>query len=397
MPWSEIRPMDRKLQFISFAIESPLTMTELCSIFSISRKTGYKWLRRYDKDGLEGLKNQSTAPNHIPHKTSNEATGFIVSCRKKHPFWGGRKITQQAEQVAPRLELPSETTINNIIKREGLTRKKRRRHKPAHPGRPSTTAEKPNDIWTTDFKGEFKTKDGVYCYPLTILDEKSRFLIECQGLYSTGYAGAFKVFKRVFKEYGLPKAIKSDNGVPFATTGLARLSKLSVWWIKLGINPILIQPASPYQNGVHERMHKTLKAESTIPPAGNLKAQQRRFNTWRDEYNWDRPHEALEGKYPSQVYKPSLEEYPSKIPSVEYPDHFEVRFVSANHCFRWNHRAVPVSSTLVHEYVGLEEVMDGIWAVYFSWKRLGFLDEKKMRIIDDLGRLKRKKSVTHVP
>ncbi len=195
----------------------------------------------------------------------------------------------------------------------------------------------------------------------------------------------------------MPKAIKSDNGIPFATTGIARLSKLSVWWIKLGINPILIQPGRPSQNGVHERMHKTLKDESTIPPSGDLKAQQRRFNIWRDEYNFERPHESLGGKYPSQVYKPSLKEYPSRVPSVDYPDHFEVRFVSANHCFRWNHKAVPIGSVLVHEYVGLEEVMDGIWAIYFSWKRLGFLDEKKTRIIDDLGRLKRIKSVTYVP
>jgi putative transposase len=397
MPWREIRPMDSKLQFISFALESHLSMTELCSIFSISRKTGYKWLARYIEEGPDGLNEKSRAPNYIPHKTSKQVADFIVSCRRKHPSWGARKITQKAEQVAPKLGLPSETTINNIIKCEGLTRKKRKRRKPGHPGRPSTTAEKHNDIWTTDYKGEFKTKDGEYCYPLTILDEYSRYLLKCQGLPSTGYVGAFKAFKRAFREYGLPQAIKSDNGIPFATTGIARLSKLSVWWIKLGINPILIQPGSPYQNGVHERMHKTLKSESTIPPAGDLKAQQRRFNRWREEYNFERPHESLGGKYPSQVYKHSLKEYPSRVPDVDYPDHFEVRFVSANHCFRWNHKAVPIGSVLVHEYVGLEEVMDGIWAIYFSWKRLGFLDEKKMRIIDDLGRLKRKKSVTYVP
>ena len=397
MPWREIRPMDSKIQFISFALDSHLSMIELCSIFGISRKTGYKWLARYINKGPEGLRDKSKAPNHIPHKTSKKVTDFIVSCRKKHPSWGARKITQKAEQVAPKLGLPSETTIINIIKREGLTRKKRRRRKLGHPGHPSTTAEKSNDIWTTDYKGEFKTKDGEYCYPLTILDEYSRYLLKCQGLSSTGYIGAFKVFKRAFREYGLPKAIKSDNGIPFATTGIARLSKLSVWWIKIGINPILIQPGRPSQNGVHERMHKTLKDESTIPPSGDLKAQQRRFNIWRDEYNFERPHESLGGKDPSQVYKPSLKEYPSKVPGVDYPDHFEVRFVSANHCFRWNHKAVPISSVLVHEYVGLEEVMDGIWAIYFSWKRLGFLNEKKMRIIDDLGRLKRIKSVTHVP
>lgn len=391
MPWTEMRPMDSKLQFISFAIDSTLNMTELCSHFNISRKTGYKWLYRYAEHGPEGLLDRSRAPKNVPHKTSPEITDYIVSCRKKHPSWGARKITQKAQKEASHLELPSETTINNIIKGHGLINKKRKRRKPGHPGKPSKTAHSPNEIWTTDFKGQFKTRDGQYCYPLTIMDEYSRFLIDCQGLYSTGYTGSFSVFKRAFKEYGLPSAIKSDNGAPFATIGIARLSKLSVWWIRLGINPILIEPGSPSQNGVHERMHKTLKYETTIPAAGNLKAQQRRFNHWRKEYNYERPHESLQGDYPSMIYKPSSKNYPLKIPKVEYPAHFEKRRVTTNNCFCWRHHWVPIGTILVHEYVGLEEVMDGIWAVYFSWKRLGFLDERKMRIIDDLGRIKRYK------
>ena len=389
MPWTDLRPMDSKIQFVSFALNSTMTMTELCAIFNISRKTGYKWLYRYIEHGPEGLLDRSKAPKTIPNKSTQQVTDFVISCRKKHPTWGARKITQKAHQVAKNLQLPSETTINNIIKANGLTNPKRKRRKPGHPGKPCVTAKSPNDIWTTDFKGEFKTKNGLYCYPLTIMDEYSRYLIDCQGLLSTGYKGAFRVFKRAFKDYGLPHAIKSDNGVPFATTGLARLSRLSVWWIKLGIDPILIQPASPYQNGAHERMHKTLKSESTIPASGDLKSQQRRFNSWKHEYNFDRPHESLKGNCPSMIYKPSLKSYPSKTPKVEYPIHFEVRFVSANSHFRWKHNYIPVGKTLADEYVGLEEVMDGIWAVYFSWKRLGFLDERKMRIIDDLGRLKR--------
>lgn len=391
MPWRDIRPMESKIQFVSFASENLMTMTDLCNLFNISRKTGYKWLSRYMEEGLEGLQNRSKAPKSIPHKTSKEIEEFIISWRKKHPSWGGRKITQQAGQIAPVLELPSETTVNNIIKTHGLTGKRRKRRKPGHPGRPSATSERPNDIWTTDFKGEFKTKDGFYCYPLTLLDEHSRFLLDCQGLYSTSYSGAFKVFKRAFKEYGLPNAIKSDNGSPFATIGIARLSKLSVWWIRLGIDPILIQPSSPYQNGVHERMHKTLKDESTIPPGGNLKAQQRKFNSWRQEYNSCRPHESLQGKYPCQVYRPSLKTLPSKIPSIDYPNHFEVRLVSENRCIKWKQEHVFVSASLVKQYVGLEEVMDGIWAIYFSWKRLGFLDERKMQIIDNLNRYKKEK------
>lgn len=391
MPWRDIRPMDSKIHFVSLASENLMTMSEVCNLFNISRKTGYKWLSRYLEEGPEGLQNRSKAPKSIPHKTSKEIEEFIISWRKKHPSWGARKITQQAGQIAPHLELPSETTVNNIIKKEGLTRKKRKRRKPSHPGRPSATAQSPNEIWTTDFKGEFKTKDGFYCYPLTLLDEYSRFLLDCQGLYSTSYSGAFKVFKRAFKEYGLPNAIKSDNGSPFATIGIARLSKLSVWWIRLGIDPILIQPSSPYQNGVHERMHKTLKAESTIPPAGNLKAQQQKFNSWRQEYNSCRPHESLQGKYPSQVYRPSLKKFPSRIPSVDYPNHFEVRLVGQNRCFKWKQEHVFVSASLAKQYIGLEQVMDGLWAIYFSWKRLGFLDERKMQIIDNLNHYKIKK------
>ena len=397
MPWRDIRPMDSKIQFVSLALENIMTMTDLCSLFNISRKTGYKWLSRYINEGPEGLQNRSTTPKSIPHETSKEIKEFIILCRKKHPSWGARKITQQAGQIAPHLEFPSETTVNNIIERQGLTRKKRKRRKPGHPGRPSATAQRPNDIWTTDFKGEFKTKDGSYCYPLTLLDEYSRFLLDCQGLYSTSHSGAYKVFKRAFQQYGLPRAIKSDNGTPFATIGIGRLSKLSVWWIRLGIDPILIQPGSPYQNGVHERMHKTLKDESTIPPAGNLKSQQRKFNTWREEYNSFRPHESLQGKYPCQIYRPSLKKFPSRVPQIDYPDHFEVRLVSRNKCFSWRQEPVFVSSNLVKQYIGLEEVMDGIWAVYFSWKRLGFFDEKKMQITDNLTLSKGEKSVTHVP
>ena len=388
MPWREINPMDSKLKFVSLAMENIFNMNELCSFFNISRKTGYKWLNRYMEEGPEGLRDKPRTPNHIPHRTSKEMKSFIVTCRKKHPTWGARKISQKAQQIAPELSLPSETTINNILNQAGLIFKKRRRRKVAHPGRPALTAKNPNDVWTTDYKGEFKTRDGLYCYPLTILDEYSRFLFGCQGLYSNNYEGAFKVFKKAFKEYGLPKNIKSDNGVPFASNGLARLSKLSAWWIKLGINPVFIQPSSPYQNGVHERMHKTLKNESTIPPSGNMKTQQRRFNRWKDEYNFHRPHEALEGKYPSQIYRPSLKEYPSKLQNIDYPNHFEVRFVGSNRCFSWHQNIIFTSAAVENEYIGLEEVTDGVWAIYFSWKRLGFLDEIKMHIVDEISQIK---------
>jgi hypothetical protein len=248
----------------------------------------------------------------------------------------------------------------------------------------------PNGIWTADFKGHFKTRNGVYCYPLTIVDGFSRYLLACQGLLSTSIALARPIFHRLFQEYGVPDIIRTDNGVPFATTALGRLSTLSVWWIRLGIRPELIEPASPYQNGRHERMHRTLKAEATRPPSATLQAQQVRFNRFRHEYNEDRPHEALNQETPASCYQPSSRALPRQLAPLEYPGHFEVRLVSRNSGLRWNRRWVCVTHTLAGEYVGLEEVGDGLWDVYFGPLKLGRMDERLLRIEDHKGRTVRK-------
>jgi hypothetical protein len=253
-----------------------------------------------------------------------------------------------------------------------------------------TPMDEPNSIWTADFKGQFRTRDGRYCYPLTIVDGYSRYLLACQGLRSTAIALAKPVFHRLFEQYGLPRIIRTDNGVPFATTTLGRLSTLSVWWIRLGIFPELIEPAHPEQNGRHERMHKTLKAETTRPPRGNLSAQQVRFNEFRREYNDDRPHEGLGLETPASRYEPSPRPMPSKLPQIEYPKHFEVRLVSKNCGIRWKSQRVLVTHTLAGEYVGLEEVGDGVWDVFFGPVRLGRLDERRLQVEDDKGRWKRK-------
>jgi putative transposase len=251
--------------------------------------------------------------------------------------------------------------------------------------------DRPNAVWTTDFKGELKTLDGFYCYPLTVADGYSRFLLGCQGRHSTSYENSKPVFIGLFKEYGLPEIMRSDNGVPFATTAIARLSKLSVWWIRLGIFPELIEPAHPQQNGRQERMHRTLKAETTRPPPANLRGQQYRFNNFRYEFNHLRPHEAIDLKPPASLYTPSNKPYPAKVPPLEYPDHFEVRYVSANGGMRWKSRWVNVSQTVTAQYVGLEEIDNGIWSVYFGPIELGRLHERDFRIEDILGRKSRKK------
>ena len=229
--------------------------------------------------------------------------------------------------------------------------------------------------------------NGRYCYPLTVTDAHSRFLLGCQGLTSTAVEGAKPVFQRLFEEYGLPQFIRSDNGVPFATNTLARLSRLSAWWVRLGVMPQLIEPSSPQQNGRHERMHRTLKAETTRPPGAAMRSQQTKFDRFRKEFNHVRPHEALDQEVPASAYRPSPRPMPSKLPSLEYPDRFEVRYVSANGGIRWNSQWVNVSITCVGEYVGLEEIDDGVWNVYFGALRLGRLDERNMRIEDAYGRL----------
>jgi transposase InsO family protein len=269
-----------------------------------------------------------------------------------------------------------------------VPKKPRRRHI-GHPGRPNSSILAPNDVWSADFKGHFKTGNGRYCYPLTVTDNFSRYLLACQALNSTAVDEAKPVFTRLFHAYGLPKRIRTDNGVPFATTTLARLSRLSAWWVRLGVLPEFIEPGKPQQNGRHERMHRTLKAETTRPPAYSLAPQQRKFNAFVEEFNNERPHEALDQDTPASWYEPSSREMPTKLKPFVYPDRFEVRYVSGNGGIRWNNEWVNVSTVCIGEYVGLEEIDNGIWTVYFGPLKLGRLDERFMRIEDQYGRLKR--------
>jgi hypothetical protein len=263
--------------------------------------------------------------------------------------------------------------------------KRRRSLRRPHPGRPTAPFDAPNRIWTADFKGQFKTRDGRYCYPLTVQDGFSRFLLACKGLSGTTLQGSRPVFTRLFRELGLPERIRTDNGPPFASIALGRLSRLSVWWVRLGIVPELIEPGKPQQNGRHERMHRTLKAETTRPSAGSLSAQQRRFNAFQKDFNEVRPHEALEQKTPASVYEPSARPFPNKLPAIEYPPHFEVRKVSTNAGIRWQGTRVLVSTLLETQYVGLEEVAEDTWAVYFGPILLGWLDERRLVIVDKDG------------
>ncbi len=390
MPWSQTSPMDQRTQFIADFLREVLSVTELCDLYGISRKTAYKWIERYLRQGPAGLEERSRRPQVSPNRTPDEVSEALLEARRRHPSWGGKKLLTLVHKRHPNWDLPHRSTVCDILNRHGLVPKKRSRRHIGHPGKPTSQILAPNDVWSADYKGQFRTGNGIYCYPLTVTDGYSRYLLGCQGLNSTAAAEAKPVFTRLFKEYGLPKRIRTDNGVPFATNTLARLSRLSAWWVRLGILPELIEPGKPQQNGRHERMHRTLKAETMRPAAGSLAAQQRKFNAFREEFNNERPHEALDMQTPASCYQPSTREMPEKLPPFEYPDRFELRYVSANGGIRWGRDWVNVSTVCIGEYVGLEEIDDGVWNVYFGPLKLGRLNERHMRIEDQYGRLQRK-------
>jgi len=391
MPWSQTSTMNQKMQFIADYLRHMLSVTELCELYHISRKTAYKWIDRYSNNGPAGLEDQPRRPLKSPNTTPEHVVSAIIEARQHHPSWGPKKLLKILGRRYPECSFPARSTVCDILKRNGLIPKKRRHRRLGHPGKPTVEFNAPNDVWCADYKGQFKTRDGIYCYPLTITDGCSRFLLGCQALCSTAVYEAKPIFTRVFKEFGLPNYILTDNGVPFATNSLGRLSHLSTWWIHLGILPLLIEPGKPQQNGRHERMHRTLKAETTRPPAANRRTQQRKFNSFLKEFNFVRPHEALELETPASVYTASLREMPSNLPDLEYPSHFEVRLVSANGGIRWKNQWVNVATTCIGEYIGLKEIDNGVWHVYFGPIRIGRLLEEHMRIEDEYGRLSRRK------
>ena len=381
MSWLSVNPTNEKIAFIGDYLSNYFSFSELCARFNVSRQAGYRLVVRYFTEGVEAIKPQSRRPHTCPHQTPPEVELALVAVRQTHPSWGAKKILEIYRRKNPALILPARSTTCDIIRRNGLIIKHRRRPSLVHPGRPITDPNKPNILWAADFKGEFKTQNGIYCYPLTVTDDYSRYILGCKGLLKARTADTKKVFTRLFKTYGLPDRIKTDNGAPFATIALGRLSRLSIWWIRLGIIPELIEPGQPQQNGRHERMHKTLKAETTRPPAGNLAQQQLRFNKFVQEFNNDRPHEALDMKMPAEVYKPSCREMPDKLPPMDYPGHYIVRKVSRNGGVRWKHRWIRASHNLGEEFIGFEEIDNGVYEVYFGPVYLGRFFEEEFKII----------------
>lgn len=383
MPWRESDAMNERLKFIAAHQAAVYTMSELCARFGISRKTGYKWVARYAAGGVRGLEPGSPAPKHCPHRTSGEVEAALLEARRAHPSWGPKKLVAWLGPRRPELVLPAPSTVGELLVRHDLVvrRGKRGRRAAAAP-RKLHAATGPNAVWSLDFKGEFRTRDGQLCYPLTVQDACTRYLLGVQGLDSTAGAGAQATLERLFREYGLPEVIRTDNGVPFvAPNSIGRgLSRLRIGWIKLGIVHDRIPPGRPDQNGRHERMHKTLKAETARPPEADRGAQQARFDAWRREYNEERPHEALEQQPPGAHYAASPRPYPERLPEPEYAGHCEIRRVrrGGEICFR--QRSLFVSETLAHEDIALEEVEEGIWALWFYDVELARLDERTFRL-----------------
>jgi len=376
MSWKTSDAMSERVEFIGLLRSGQRTLASLCREFGISRPTGYKWAERFRLEGLDGLKERSRAPLQRPQQTDPEVQGLLIRARKAHPSWGPRKLKAWLEDRDGALQLPAPSTIGDLLKREGLVRPRRRRLK--HPAAKSPFGQQilePNQEWDVDFKGEFRLGDGKYCYPLTISDAFSRYLLEVRALSGVAGKGTRPFFERAFREFGLPLTIRSDNGAPFAGIGLGRLSALSVWWIKLGILPVRGRPHHPQDNGRHERMHRTLKAETTRPPAFESQGQQQRFDSFRKEYNDERPHEALGQRPPVRIYKASPRSYPERIPDVEYPGYYEVRKVGSGGVFTWKSQHVFVGFPLIGEHIGLRETEEGLWRVYFADVELGVVSK----------------------
>ena len=378
MPWNECKPMDERLRFIARLLEGE-KMAPLCREFGISRVTGYKIYNRYRDSGLDGLNDRSRAPYRQANRLPYQVEKTILGIKKEHPSWGARKIRDKLLRQYTMIKPPAVSTVHAVLDRNGLVkRRKRKRHKAR--GTPLIGADAPNGLWCADYKGEFMLGNREYCYPLTISDYRSRYLLACEGVASTKSDFAFSVFERAFKDFGLPHAIRTDNGVPFASgNALFGLSRLAVWWLRLGIQIQRIKPGHPEQNGRHERMHLTLKKEATKPAAFNYLQQQERFDRFIEVYNNERPHQALGGAYPGDVYTPSPRGYePPGEP--EYPFHDRTKLVTRCGRICLGRRKINLSSVFAGQLVGIREVDQDIWQVSFLEYDLGYFDEKRDRV-----------------
>ena len=381
MPWKETTTMEQKIEFICEWRTQKYTITELCKNFEISRPTAYKIIARFENEGFEGLKELSRKPKGLhPNATRENVVEGILQLKENHKLWGAKKIRQLLYNDFSDEIIPTALTVHNILKKHGLVtpQKRLRRVKPIHP---IFDPKESNEVWSADYKGKFLMGNKIYCHPLTIADSKSRFVFTAKGHYKENLTSAKSEFTKVFRKYGIPKQMHTDNGSPFGSVrAIQRFTQLSYWFIELGIMPVFSDPAHPEQNGRHERMHRDLKAACAKPSAYDLKAQQRRLNHFVKEYNNIRPHEALDMKTPVAVHEFSTRPFPEKIPNYDYPAQYKILKMTQNGAIRWkSYYWVYVTAALKGKYVGIEELGNGIWRVFYRNVFLGFFDENNLR------------------
>ena len=383
MSWLETEPMNEKIKFISafLELEREYTFKDLCSRFNISCKTGYKYISRYESEGIDGLKERSRAPHNNAKKLPQQIEERILEAKTKYPYWGSKKISNWLSQEYQETQWPAKSTIDELFKRHGLVRAPKRKRRTAPYTEPFIKIEHPNDSWSIDYKGQFRLGNNQLCYPLTVTDNFSRYLLAVEGSERISGASTKEVLTRLFTEYGLPSGIRSDNGSPFASTGVGGLSRLAVWFIKLGIVPERIRPGHPEENGRHKRMHLTLKQETASPPKWDQKEQQYTFDLFKKMFNEERPHEGIEFKRPSWLYTQSPPALPSRIAPVEYDSSVQkTRRIRTNGTMKWQGKEIFLSETLIGETIGMKPYAENEWKIFFSFLPIAIFNEKLLKV-----------------
>lgn len=381
MPWTETCVMELRVAFVQTYLQGAVTMRDLCLDYRVSRKTGYKWLARYQSHGLEGLLDRASRPHDHPDRLADEVVQRCIALKLEKPNWGPKKLVALGRARQPDLEWPAASTLGEYLKRHGLVKRRRVLSRSSPPYELAFKAGSyANEVWSADFKGQFLTGDKRYCYPLTVSDIHSRFLLCCTGLRNVGCEATKPEFEKLFKKYGLPEAIRTDNGPPFSSVRLG-FSPLSLWWRKLGIVHERIEPGHPEQNGQHERMHRTLKAETTRPPKSNMTTQQRRFDEWRNEFNHERPHESLGQTTPASHYSPSPRKLPAQLEIPRYPNTYEVRRIRSKGDILWRGQTIYTSQMLAGEVIGLQRLESEKWRIWLGDQAVAVLDDRLKKVL----------------
>lgn len=379
MSWTRTSVLDERLKFIAAYLEGTESVAALCRRFGVSRETAHKFLRRYAAEGLDGLRDRSRAPHTHPTAVTDAVRALVLQARRQHPTWGPQKLRVVLARQYPGLRLPAPSTLSRVLQRAGVAARRQRGRAPMPLTAPVHGGASPNELWCADFKGWWRARNGERCEPLTITDAASRYALACDVVGRVSVVDARAVFERTFRTYGLPRALRTDNGSPFASRGLAGLTRLSAWWVQLGIRPERIAPGKPQQNGRHERFHRTL--QESLPPAATRRASRDACAAFVREYNHERPHAALANQTPADCYTPSVRAYPMRLAPLEYPATCTVRQVFTTGVIKWSGYRVFISEALAGQRLGFQPLTDRLWTVYFGALEIGCFHEHEHRLV----------------